>query len=50
MCAKHKAFFRQLLSKWKNDLIDQNKELYLENSMISRRHSRPQLIQVKQLR
>ena len=32
MCAKHKAFFRQLLSKWKNDLIDQNNRIIFGNS------------------
>ena len=32
MCAKHKAFFRQLLSKWKNDLIDQNNRIIFVNS------------------
>ena len=32
MCAKHKAFFRQLLSKWKNDLIDQNNIIIFGNS------------------
>jgi DnaK suppressor protein len=32
MCAKHKAFFRQLLSKWKDDLIDQNNRIIFGNS------------------
>ena len=32
MCVKHKAFFRQLLSKWKNDLIDQNNRIIFGNS------------------
>ena len=32
MCAKHKAFFRKLLSKWKNDLIDQNNRIIFGNS------------------
>ena len=32
MSAKHKAFFRQLLSKWKNDLIDQNNRIIFGNS------------------
>ena len=31
MCAKHKAYFRKALAKWKDELIEQNNRIIFGN-------------------